>query len=186
LGGGGGKRRLTAAVIRRAILGGFEAANEEVFESSASDDSRFGMATTMIACVVAGERLCVGHVGDSRMYRFGPDGLRAVTTDHSLVAELIGEGAITEEEAFSHPKRNVVTRTVGGMPYVEADYLELTPHGGETLLLVTDGVTDMLRESEVERILMDCGGLGEACDRLVEAANERGGADNITVVALRV
>jgi protein phosphatase len=124
-----------------------------------------------------------GHVGDSRAYRLRGDELEQITTDHSLVAELVESGVLTPEEAERHPQRSAITRAVGTERAIEADVFSLPGEVGDLFLLCSDGLTDMLSEAEIADVLVAAERDPEAAARaLVDAANAHGGEDNITVV----
>jgi serine/threonine protein phosphatase PrpC len=143
------------------------------------------MGTTVTVAFVdtAAERVVFGHVGDSRAYRLRGDELEQITTDHSLVAELVESGVLTPEEAERHPQRSAITRAVGTERAIEADVFSLPGQQGDLFLLCSDGLTDMLSEEEIAEVLLAAGrDPATAADALVAAANEHGGEDNITVV----
>lgn len=160
-------------------------ANRRVWERSLADPATAGMGTTVTVALVdaaAGE-VVFGHVGDSRAYRLRGDELEQITTDHSLVAELVESGVLTPEEAERHPQRSAITRAVGTESAIEVDVFRAPAELGDLVLLCSDGLTDMLSEEEIAAALVEAGRDPEAAaDRLVAAANARGGEDNITVV----
>jgi serine/threonine protein phosphatase PrpC len=166
--------------LRRAI----ELANRTIFLASQADPSLENMGTTVVVAAVEDGRLLLAHVGDSRAYLFSDSGLARITADHSFVYEMIREGEITEEEARAHPMRGVLLRALGMYDDVEIEAREL-PYRGELLLLCTDGLTDMLRDKEIEKLLVKPPNASEVCDFLVAKANEAGGRDNITVITVR-
>jgi serine/threonine protein phosphatase PrpC len=160
-------------------------ANRLVWERSVADPHTAGMGTTVTVAFVdtAAERVVFGHVGDSRAYRLRGDELEQITTDHSLVAELVESGVLTPEEAERHPQRSAITRAVGTERAIEADVFSLPGQQGDLFLLCSDGLTDMLSEEEIAEVLLAAGrDPATAADALVAAANEHGGEDNITVV----
>jgi len=162
-------------------------ANDAVFERAAGDPKLTGMGTTMTAVVVAGgNRLLVGHVGDSRAYYLHDGSLRQLTDDHSLVGELLREGRITAEQAESHPQRAIVTRALGVDAEVDVDVYTLEVVAGDRVILCSDGLTDMVRERDIERIALGQPDPQRAAVALVDAANNAGGVDNITVVVVDV
>jgi PPM family protein phosphatase len=160
-------------------------ANRLVWERSVADPHTAGMGTTVTVAFVdtAAERVVFGHVGDSRAYRLRGDELEQVTTDHSLVAELVQSGVLTPEEAEHHPQRSAITRAVGTERAIEADVFSLPGQQGDLFLLCSDGLTDMLSEEEIAEVLLAADrDPAAAAEALVAAANEHGGEDNITVV----
>jgi protein phosphatase len=160
-------------------------ANRLVWQRSVADPGTSGMGTTVTVAFVdpAQERVVFGHVGDSRAYRLRGETLEQMTTDHSLVAELVRSGVLTPEEAERHPQRSAITRAVGTESVIEADVFSVPAALGDLYLLCSDGLTDMLSADEIAATIL-------AADRdpvaaapeLVTAANARGGDDNITVV----
>jgi PPM family protein phosphatase len=173
-------------VIDEASLeASIEEANRRVWERSVADPSTAGMGTTVTVALVDGAdaEIVFGHVGDSRAYRLRGDVLEQVTTDHSLVAELVESGVLTPEEAERHPQRSAITRAVGTESAIEVDVFRVPAELGDLVLLCSDGLTDMLSESEIASALLEADRDPEAAaERLVAAANARGGEDNITVV----
>jgi len=162
-----------------------EEANKIVYQKSIEDPSLYGMGTTVVVSVIREGRLLLAHVGDSRAYMLTQKGLKRLTNDHSLVFQLISQGEISEEEARLHPRANTISRALGINPAVEVETKEIA-YSGELLILCTDGLTDMLKDEEIEKVLMEqADDLQEACDILVKEANEAGGRDNITIIAVR-
>jgi PPM family protein phosphatase len=162
-----------------------EEANRRVWEHSLADPSTAGMGTTVtVALVDAGAaQIVFGHVGDSRAYRLRGGRLEQVTTDHSLVAELVQSGVLTPEEAERHPQRSAITRAVGTESAIEVDVFTVPAEPGDLVLLCSDGLTDMLSEEEIASALVDAErDPARAAGALVAAANAAGGEDNITVV----
>jgi protein phosphatase len=179
---------LRAAVANgRPISDAISEANEAVIERSAGDPRLSGMGTTMTAVVVAeGNQLLVGHVGDSRAYFMRDGALQQLTDDHSLVAELVREGRLTVEQAESHPQRAIVTRALGVDADVEVDVYTVDVRAGDRVIICSDGLTDMVRERDIERIARGVADPQATAEQLVDAANNAGGVDNITVVVLDV
>lgn len=180
-------KRRDEAWLRAAI----DAANRRVLALS-RENGAAPMGTTLVVWIDAGEGQCfVGHVGDSRAYRLRRGVLEALTEDHSVVQQMIREGLMSEAEARVAPNRNVITRAVGLDPVVDADVRSWVRGPGDVFLLCSDGLTDMLTERELEALLNDRlsaegeGDLRAAADALIEAANDAGGVDNVSVVLLR-
>jgi protein phosphatase len=160
-------------------------ANRRVWERSIADPSTAGMGTTVTVALVdaPAEQIVFGHVGDSRAYRLRGDELEQITTDHSLIAELVESGVLTPEEAERHPQRSAITRAVGTEQAIEVDVFTAPAEHGDVVLLCSDGLTDMLSEEDIAAALLEAGRDPEESARtLVAAANARGGEDNITVV----
>ncbi len=165
-------------LLRRTV----QLANREIFELAQGDTSRSGMGTTLTAALVRGEEISFGHVGDSRAYVLREGKLKQLTDDHSLVEELRRQGRLTRDQAAEHPQRSVITRALGPEPQVEVDTMTFRARPGDVFLLCSDGLTTMLSDDDLLAILKREGGLERAARRLVKAANDRGGKDNITVV----
>jgi serine/threonine protein phosphatase PrpC len=162
-------------------------ANDAVLERSAADERLRGMGTTMTAATLAaGGTLLIGHVGDSRAYLVRDGELRQITEDHSLVEEMVRGGELTPEQAEVHPQRSVITRALGIDPGVEVDLYPVELQEGDRVLLCSDGLTGMVRTEEIAAVLQREPDPQKAASELVEAANEAGGEDNITVVLLDV
>jgi PPM family protein phosphatase len=161
-------------------------ANRRVYERSAEDASVSGMGTTMTVAVVGGDGVAIGHVGDSRAYLARGGVLRQLTDDHSLVAELVRGGKLSPEEAEHHPQRSVITRALGTDPDVDVDVFTITPEEGDVFLLCSDGLTTMVSDEAILRVLAEQRDLERAAKELVRLANHAGGEDNITVVAFAV
>jgi len=163
-----------------------EKANERVISAVARQPSLKGMGTTLVAAILNGTGMSLAHVGDSRAYRLRGNVLERLTDDHSWVHEQIATGILTEEEAKTHPLKNVVTRALGGGPTVVPEVQEYQLQTGDRYLLCSDGLTTMLNDNEVAGIMGPRKGLEETCHDLVEEANEKGGLDNVTVIVAEV
>ena len=161
-------------------------ANREIFDLAQGDSSRSGMGTTLTAALLHGDEISFGHVGDSRAYVFREGKLKQITNDHSLVEELRRQGKLTRDQAAEHPQRSVITRALGPEPNVDVDTMTFSARPGDVFLLCSDGLTTMLEDEDVAAILARESDLHKAARRLVRAANERGGRDNITVVLFRL
>jgi serine/threonine protein phosphatase PrpC len=168
--------------VDEAITG----ANAAVFSKAAEDVALRGMGTTMTAAVIEGDALVIGHVGDSRAYLLHDGDLRQLTTDHSVIAELIAAGELSEDEAEMDPRRAMITRALGIDPDVEVDLLDLDVVPGDRLLLCSDGLTTMVRDDAIADVLRGESDRERVAEQLVAAANAAGGADNITVVVADV
>lgn len=168
----------------RLIGSAIESANREVLEMAASDPSFYGMGTTLVAATAAGGCLYVANVGDSRLYLIR-DKIRQVTIDHSLVEEMVRMGELTKEQARSHPDKNIITRAIGARSRVKVDFFDEDLHGEDVILLCSDGLSNMVSDEEMERVVKGTGSLKEAAQSLVDMANENGGRDNIAVVLVR-
>lgn len=161
-------------------------ANRRIYELAVSDESLRGMGTTLTAAKIHGDEVSLGHVGDSRAYRLRDGELEQITQDHSLVAELQRSGQLTPEAAEHHPQRSIITRALGPEPDVEVDTYTLAGRDGDLFLICSDGLTSMISDDEVASILRGTASLAEAAGNLIQAANQSGGKDNITVVLFRL
>jgi protein phosphatase len=157
-------------------------ANNRIHEMSRSDQQHSGMGTTCTAAYVDEREVVLAHVGDSRAYLFRGGELTRLTTDHSLVGELVDRGKLTEEQAEMHPQRSVITRALGPELNVRVDTERVEARDGDVFLLCSDGLTSMVREAGLVPILREAKSLDEAGKGLVAAANAAGGRDNITVI----
>ncbi len=162
------------------------AANARIHELSHSNDEHAGMGTTLTAVYVAAHEIAIAHVGDSRAYCLRDGELIRLTSDHSLVDELVRQGKITPQQAVDHPQRSVITRALGPEPAVEIDTCSYRARAGDVYLLCSDGLTTMLSEERVAEILRAHTRLRDAGEALIAAANEAGGRDNVTVVLFRL
>ena len=164
-------------------------ANARIYRRAVEDPAAAGMGTTMTAALVDGAAgaVALAHVGDSRAYLVRGEELEQLTADHSLVAELVRSGRLTQEEADNHPQRFVITRVLGTDPDVDVDTLTVEAEPGDLFLICSDGLTSMLRDEDILQIVDAAGRDPELAARtLVDAANEAGGDDNITVVAFEL
>ena len=165
----------------------FRLANRGIANAMADSADLRGMATTASAVLTGKNSACVGHVGDSRIYVLRNGTLEQITEDHSWVEEQVRAGTMSASAARQHPWRNVVTRALSGGGDPEIDTVEISPVHGERFLLCSDGLSAVVPNDAIARILGgDEGGLEGVCERLVAAANEGGGPDNITVLVLEV
>jgi protein phosphatase len=160
-------------------------ANRRIWEQAVADPSKAGMGTTVTAALVDGaaEVVAIGHVGDSRAYRLRDGVLEQLTTDHSLVAELVKSGVLTPEEAERHPQRSAITRALGTEPTVDVEAFTVAGAPGDLFLICSDGLSTMVSDDVIADAIRAAGGdPSAAAEALVAAANERGGEDNVTVV----
>lgn len=168
------------ADCRGCLLRTFDEANRNIF--AAAKGERAGMGTTMDVCIYREGNLHIGHVGDSRVYLLRRGHLKQITVDHSYVEMLISRGEITAEEAKDYPMKNMITRAVGVADEVQMDYCVQKIEEGDRILACTDGLTNMLSDKDIARLVDESDSLEVALDSLIAAANEAGGRDNISVV----
>jgi serine/threonine protein phosphatase PrpC len=161
-------------------------ANREIHKLAQEDSSRAGMGTTLTAALLRDDEVALGHVGDSRAYLLRDGQLKRLTKDHSLVEELRRQGRLTEEQAEEHPQRSIITRALGPEPSVNVDTMTFPARDGDVFLLCSDGLTTMVSDEQIREILVGSRNLRAAVNKLVDAANQGGGRDNITAVAFRV
>jgi serine/threonine protein phosphatase PrpC len=165
------------------LMAAVRMANTRVLEAMRKDARLRGMGTTVVACLADDVTVSVAHVGDSRAYLMRDGQLMRITNDHSWVFEQVQAGMLTEAEAEKHPLRNVITRALGGALQVTPDASEIDARAGDVFLLCSDGLTGMVPESEILRVVTaNRADLRKACQELIDAANERGGLDNVTAV----
>jgi len=165
-------------LLREAI----EVANRTVLEKSLINPAWEEMGTTVVAALISGEDLFISHVGNSRAYLIGDGEIEQIAQDHTFVAEWLKEGRITSHQARTHPQRHGLTEVVGVTDDVESDVAVLPWDGEKCLLLCSDGLTDMLEDQEILEIVESQDDPALACQKLVDAANKRGGKDNVSVI----
>ena len=167
------------------MLSAIRLANSAIFEKGQGNLEQRGMGTTISSVRINGNMMSLAHVGDSRIYRMRGGRLERLTVDHSLVQEQLKRGLITEEEAAESNYKNVITRALGAEETILIDADEEVLFDRDKILLCTDGLTDMVSEEDIVRIILRCGDDPQkACEQLVDSANEKGGIDNITVILL--
>ena len=170
-------------LIRRAI----NQANSNIYTMARSNPDCYGMGTTVICSLLSGQKLFIGNVGDSRLYRYRDNDLKQITRDHTLIQEMIDRGMYTVEEANAKMPKNLVTRALGLESNVEVDIVEETILSGDIYLLCTDGLNDMVNDEEIHLTLSKySANLAQAADKLVQLANHYGGKDNISVALVRI
>jgi protein phosphatase len=165
-----------------------ELANRTIHERAASDPDLAGMGTTITAAIVdlESEEVAIGHVGDSRAYRLRGNKFERLTRDHSLVEEMRRKGQLTDAQAEDHPQRSIITRALGPEPEVEVDLQTVPAQAGDVFLICSDGLTTMLGDEQIGRLLARATSMQSAVRALVDEANRAGGRDNITVIAFRL
>lgn len=171
----------------QALARAFREANTTIIQESVADSTLFGMGTTCTAVALHGGRAYFAHVGDSRAYLLRQEKISQLTHDHSIVGEMVRSGIISDEDARNHPKRNVITRSLGAQDDIAADTpaVPMPLEVGDTFILCSDGLTTYLADEDIAAAL-GSGSPDEACKKMVKTANEQGGRDNITVVVIRV
>ena len=167
---------------KKILAKAIEKANRKIFDLAAVNPEYSGMGTTVVAVLVKGNKALVANVGDSRAYLINDNEIRQITKDHSLVQSLLDMDAIDKEEAFGHPQKNVVLRTLGTKETVEGDFYEVGLNDGELLMLCTDEITDTLPDSQIRGIIQKADSLEVITRKLIEASLKGETKDNITVV----
>ena len=179
------QEHMSSRSIKNLLMTALDNANTHVFDLAEDNESLAGMGTTVVAAIISEKRAYITHAGDSRVYLLAGDAPLQLTKDHSVVQVMVDNGQITEDEARHHPRKNLITRVLGVAETLEADYCEEELPPGGVLLLCTDGLTNCVEPEEFPALLAQTGFMGLA-DDLVALANERGGQDNITVVAIEI
>jgi PPM family protein phosphatase len=170
------------------LLTGIRVANRQIFERSTRSREYHGMGTTVVGAMFSPskKRMYIGHVGDSRCYRVRNGQIQLLTRDHSLINDyLLAMPDLTEEQRSELPK-NVITRALGMQDQVVVDLQHDDPHDGDVYILCSDGLSGMIPDDEIQRIVTTAANIGDACKRLIEKANEHGGEDNITAVLVKI
>ncbi len=171
-----------AALVKDA----FFYVNKSVYLESVKKLEYVGMGTTLTVVLIIDNKMIIGHVGDSRIYSIRDCNIEKITTDHSYVAELIKNGTIKPEEANNHPQKNLITRAIGTCYTIDVDIDIFDLKNGDFMVMCTDGLSNMLNQTEIKKAVLHDKSLVEKCDALIGLANEKGGYDNITVVIIEV
>lgn len=167
----------------RILSKSIRVANDQIRRKADEDENLYGMGTTVVAASCLGRYLQVANVGDSRLYIIN-DEIRQITRDHSLVEEMVRMGGIDRKTARNHPDKNIITRAIGARDTVEIDFFHEELKPGDIVLMCSDGLTNMLEDEEIRGILREKTSIGERAEKLIEAANNNGGKDNITVIII--
>lgn len=158
----------------------------EILRNKAEEQSELeGMGTTFVVATIFDKEMYVANVGDSRLYVIGQT-IKQVTEDHSLVEAMVKTGELDRCEARVHPNKNIITRAIGANISVEPDFFEVNLEEGDTVLMCSDGLTNMLEDEKIERIIRENTDPEKAAETLVKCANENGGKDNIAIVIIKV
>lgn len=173
------KKNTHLEIMRDAI----ENANKDLYNDSLKNDAHRGCGTTLVTAIIEDNALYVSNVGDSRLYVIG-DKITQITKDHSYVEEMVKQGRMVRGSADYVSKKNIITRAIGTSPKVLIDFFEEELKGNETILLCTDGLSDMMDDATIFEIVKESKSLESAAQKLIEAANEHGGNDNVSVVLI--
>ena len=168
--------------ILKLLANAIEYANMVVYEKSKEVEELSGMGTTLEVCLIYNNKVYIGHVGDSRIYRIRKDVIRKLTKDHSYVQQLVEDKKITREEAKTHPKKNMLTKALGCTPYVEPDIRARNFEKGDIFVMCSDGLTNMVDAKRIYELVRK--DINKAADELINEANAAGGYDNITVIII--
>lgn len=167
----------------RIIEEAIQTANRELIQKARQDETMAGMGTTVVVVTVIGDKAFVANVGDSRMYVIGKE-ISQITRDHSLVEEMVRMGELAKDAAKDHPDKNIITRAVGAAQDVDVDFFEVELYPQDYILMCSDGLTNMVEDEDIRRIVQSQRDVAERVEKLVETANDHGGHDNITVVVI--
>ncbi|MCI5828295.1 MAG: Stp1/IreP family PP2C-type Ser/Thr phosphatase [Lachnospiraceae bacterium] len=167
------------------IRGAVTKANASLMAQAKSDTSLSGMGTTVVIATIVDDCMYVANVGDSRLYLLR-DELTQITRDHSLVQEMVRMGEMDASEAKSHPDKNIITRAVGAFEDLAIDFFEEHVEPGDVILMCTDGLSNMVDDTDIRQMIQTGRDVVEKVQRLVEAANRGGGKDNITVAVIQI
>lgn len=168
------------------LCGAVKLANFTVFDQAQQFEEFYGMGTTLVAVLIHGKRVTIINVGDSRAYIVNDDGIRLLTTDHSLVQMMVERGELTPEQARTYPGKNYITRAVGTETVVMSDIYHLDVERGDCLLLCSDGLSNMMDDQEILFEVVHGVGKEHCCQRLLEIAKNRGAPDNFTSVFVQI
>lgn len=167
-------------LVKDLILSSIAEANLAIHTKASSDAELSGMGTTVVVAVACHQIAHVAHAGDSRAYLITADGIRQLTTDHSMVQEMVKNGDITEQQAKQHPQKNIITRALGVEPSIQVDYCETPFRQGDLLLICTDGLTNYVDDGQIFQTANEFDA-NDLAEQLVVLAKKSGGGDNITV-----
>lgn len=177
------REKMRDVSIKNMLDSALTAANIEVYDMADAKPELHGMGTTVVCAIVRDNQAFIAHAGDSRAYVLSDGSINQITTDHSMVQDLLSRGKITDEQAANHPNKNIITRAVGVDKSIEIDFDQIDLDDNSTLLLCTDGLSNYVTNEEIIDLMSD-GKHYAFADRLVQKANENGGGDNITVVVI--
>lgn len=178
------KESMTELEIKDLLRRSIRSANKKIYKASLENEELNGMGTTVVVSVILNNILYTANVGDSRQYIYSDDKFYQVTSDHSLVADLVSRGIISSEEARSHPQKNVITRAVGSEDDVIIDCFVNELKNTDCILMCSDGLNTMLTDEEITSAFAN--NSDEIASSLIEMANKKGGRDNITVITIKI
>lgn len=167
------------AILDEAI----QTANRMLIDRANENPQMKGMGTTVVALTILGSHLFIANVGDSRLYVVNQE-IQQITRDHSLVEEMVRLGELDKEIAREHPDKNIITRAIGAIAEVDIDFFEIDVEQGDSILMCSDGLTNMIEDEDIRAIIMSQRDVAEQAEKLVDTANRNGGRDNITVIVI--
>ncbi len=171
--------------VKGILFEAFNRANKEILSRGKEDGQCDGMGTTATLTLKVNDKLFIGHIGDSRAYLVRNNEIQQITQDHSLVAELVRRGSISEREAMKHPQKNVITRALGTDEQIKVDIFTKDLKPFDIIVLCTDGLSNFVDKYEIEKTVLEIDDCDECCRTLVSLANQRGGYDNITIIVIK-
>lgn len=177
-------KAMSAYSFENLFLSTITTANVTIYDRSFIDGELKGMGTTVAAAMVKETQACIAHVGDSRVYKISDGKITQITKDHSLAQQMLDNGQITKEEFDNYPKKNIITRALGVDESVEIDFDFVDVDEGEALILCSDGLSNTLSDSEILNVY-NHNDFEHLCEKYIQAANDNGGFDNITVVVMK-
>ncbi len=172
--------------MANALASAVQLANQRIFERASADSAHAGMGSTIVGALIKDNYVALAHVGDSRIYLIREGKIQQLTNDHSLVMEQVRRGLITLEEAEQSEMQNIIIRALGSEEGVEPDVDEMIARPGDILVLATDGLTKHVKDPHMLELVQKSATLEQACDKLIQAAKDHGGDDNITVVMVKI
>ena len=173
--------RSPISLLRRALV----FASNELYKEAEKDKDKMGMGTTMVVAVLVENELYVANIGDSRLYIINDD-IKQITMDHSLVEELIRNGQLERNKGRNHPEKNIITRAMGSRDEAMPDFFQITVEEGDTILLCSDGLSNMVEDDEIKDIISDNTKLEDSVSSLINRANYYGGNDNISAIIISI
>lgn len=174
------------AQVDQMLEGAVKLANFTVFDQAQQIEEFSGMGTTLVAALIQGKQITIANVGDSRAYRINRDGIRLLTVDHSLVQMMVDRGELTPEMARTYPGKNYITRAIGTESMVQCDIFRLDVERGDSLLLCSDGLSNMMDDQEILFEVVHGVNKQYCCQRLLEVAKNRGAPDNVTSILVLI
>jgi PPM family protein phosphatase len=181
-----GRKFEGVSVMANALASAVQLANQRIHERATNDTAHAGMGSTIVGALIKDNYVALAHVGDSRIYLVRDAKIQQLTNDHSLVMEQVRRGLITLEEAEQSEMQNIIIRALGSEETVEPDVDEMIARPGDLLLLASDGLTKHVKDAQMLELLKSAATLEQGCDKLIQAAKDHGGDDNITCVLVRV